>query len=105
MLIAWQQQAVPSEERWFLAVLTKLDCCDEATAWGAEDGVLIIGLAARLTATGSAWAAWSADKMFAVVACGGYLLLRTATLSDCCIKGHLDVLLHRQSAGAFQVIA
>jgi len=43
--------------------------------------------------------------MFAVVACGGYLLLRTATLSDCCIKGHLDVLLHRQSAGAFQVIA
>jgi len=43
--------------------------------------------------------------MFAVVDCGGYLLLRTATLSDRCIEGHLDVLLHQQSAGAFQVIA
>ena len=43
--------------------------------------------------------------MFAVADCGGYLLLRTATLSDRCIEGHLDVLLHHQSAGAFQVIA
>ena len=43
--------------------------------------------------------------MFAIVACGGYLLLRTTTLSACCIKGHLVVLMHQQSAGAFQVIA
>jgi hypothetical protein len=43
-------------------------------------------VAAWLTATGSARAALSADKMFAVVDCGGYLLLRTATLSVSCIK-------------------